>query len=367
VAETDFDQHVYAVIMAGGGGTRLWPISRKKHPKHILPLLGEDTLFQSTLKRLEGLVPAGRTLVVTTAEQAEQLMAQAPELPRVNFLLEPQPRGTASVVGLAAAVIARRDPQAIMLSLPSDHFIRKVDLFQLVMRAAVQVAGKGYLVTLGIQPTFPSTGYGYIQQGRPLADAGPYPAYHVLRFTEKPEEQKARVMIATGEHSWNSGMFIWKVENILNEFARQMPALSAALEKIVAEWDTPRQEALLASEWLSLSTVTIDYGIMEHAGNVAVLPAGGLEWSDVGSWDSLYDILLPDGDGNVVINSEHLPLDTHNTLVYSTRKKLVVTIGVDDVILIDSGDALLVCRRDQAQRVRQVMEILKQSKKESYL
>jgi mannose-1-phosphate guanylyltransferase len=359
--------HTYAVIMAGGGGTRLWPISRKKHPKHILPLLGEETLFQSTIERLDGLVSSEHILVVTTAEQAAELKTQAPQIPADNFLLEPQPRGTASVVGLAAAVLARRDPQAVMLVLPSDHFICNRDQFHLVMKVAVQVARADYLVTLGIKPTFPSTGYGYIQQGKALDEKYDYPVYRVLRFTEKPDEAKARQMIAGGDHSWNSGMFIWRVDRILSEMVRLMPDLSTALEKIGAAWNSPARDAVLGSEWPLIKSETIDYGVMEHAENVAVLPAGGLEWNDVGSWDSLFDVLLPDDGGNVVVNSDHMQLETHNTLVYSSQKKLIVTIGVDDLIVVDSGDALLVCHRDQAQNVRQAIERLKQENKINYL
>ena len=359
--------HTYAVIMAGGGGTRLWPISRKKHPKHVLPLLGERTLFQSTLDRLEGFVPPERVYVVTTAEQEQELKTQAPQLPMVNFLIEPMPRGTASVVGLAAAVLAKRDPEGVMLVLPADHFIRNRDLFHLVMRVAVQVARKDYLVTLGITPTFPATGYGYIQRDAVLPEKFDYPVYQVLHFIEKPDEAKARIMLADGDHSWNSGMFIWRADCILDEFSRQMPDLKAALDRIGAAWGTSEQEAVLTSTWPRLKPETIDYGIMENAANVAVLPAAGLEWSDVGSWDSLFDVLLPDEDGNVVVNSEYIPLETHNSLVYSSGKKLIVTIGVDDLIVIDSGDALLVCHRDQAQQVRQVIANLKKSQREDYL
>jgi len=360
-------KHTYAVIMAGGGGTRLWPISRKKHPKHVLPLLGERTLFQITLDRLEGFIPPERVYVVTTAEQEQELKAQAPQLPAVNFLIEPMPRGTASVVGLAAAVLAKRDPEAVMLVLPADHFIRNRDLFHLVMRVAVQVARKDYLVTLGITPTFPATGYGYIQRDAALPEQFDYPVYRVLHFTEKPDEAKARLMLAGGDHSWNSGMFVWRSACILDEFSRQMPDLKAALGRIGAAWGTSEQEAVIRSEWPRLKPETIDYGIMEHAANVAVLPAGGLEWSDVGSWDSLFDVLLPDKGGNVVVNSEHMPLETHNSLVYSSGKKLIVTIGVDDLIVIDSGDALLVCHRDQAQQVRQVIANLIKSQRQEYL
>jgi mannose-1-phosphate guanylyltransferase len=360
-------EHTYVVIMAGGGGTRLWPISRKRHPKHVLPLLGERTLFQSALDRLDGFVPAERILVVTTAEQAEELKKQAPQLSQANFLIEPQPRGTASVVGLAATVLKKRDLEAVMLVLTSDHYIRNNDLFRLVMRVAVQVARKDYLVTLGITPTYPATGYGYIKRDAALPEKFDYPVYRVMQFIEKPDEVEARVMLAGGDYSWNSGMFIWRTDRILDEFARQMPDLKETLDRIGAVWGTSAQNAVLLSEWPRLKPETIDYGIMEHASNVAVLPAGGLEWSDVGSWDSLFDVLLPDEHGNVVVNSEHMALETRDSLVYSTEKKLVVTIGVDNLIIIDSSDALLVCRRDQAQQVRQVIENLKKMQQEDYL
>jgi mannose-1-phosphate guanylyltransferase len=360
-------KHTYAVILAGGGGTRLWPISRKKHPKHLLPLLGKRTLFQSALDRLEGFIPTNRIVVVTAGDQAEELMLQAPQLSRANFLIEPQPRGTASAIGLAAAVLKKHDPEAAMIVLTSDHFIRNTDLFRLVMQVAVQVARKNYLVTLGITPTFPATGYGYIQRDAALPEKFDYPVYRVRRFTEKPDEAKARAMLVNGDHVWNSGMFVWQAERILDEFGRQMPDLKARLNRISEAWDTPEQSAVLASEWLHLKSETIDYGIMENATNVAVLPASGLEWSDVGSWDSLFDVLLPNEEGNVVVNSEHMLLETHDTLIYSAGKKLVVTIGLDDLIIVDSSDALLVCRRDQAQQVRQVIENLKKTQQEDYL
>ncbi len=359
--------HTYAVILAGGGGTRLWPISRRKHPKHVLPLFGKRTLFQSAVDRLDGFIPPERVLVVTAANQAEELRRQAPQLSLTNFLIEPQPRGTASAIGLAATVLNKRDPEAAMLILTSDHFIRNTDLFRLVIQVAVQVARKDYLVTLGITPTFPATGYGYIQRDAALPEKFDYPVYRVMQFTEKPDEIKARAMLASGDHSWNSGMFIWRADRILKEFARQMQDLKTALDRIAAAWDTPEQNVVLEDEWLWLNAETIDYGIMEHATNVAVLPASGLEWSDVGSWDSLFDVLLPDDDGNVVVNSEHMLLETHDSLIYSSGKKLVVTIGLDDFIIVDSDDALLVCRRDQAQQVRQVIQNLKKNQQEDYL
>jgi mannose-1-phosphate guanylyltransferase len=359
--------HNYAVIMAGGGGTRLWPISRMKHPKHILPLLGNSTLFQSTLERLEGLIPSDQIYVVTIEAQAKELKSQAPDIPAENFLIEPMPRGTASVVGLAATVLAKRDSEAVMLVLPSDHFIRTRELFHQLMDTAIEVACDNYLVTLGISPTFPATGYGYVQRGGILSRSFNFPVYKVRKFTEKPNEAKARNFLSRGDHSWNSGIFIWKAGNILQEFSRQMIDFRKSLDVIELAWGTNRQEEVLKSTWQLLKSDTIDYGIMEHAENVAVLLADGLKWSDLGSWDSLFDVLEPDLNGNVVVSADHMPLETHNSLVYSSAKKLVVTIGLDNLIIIDSGDTLLVCRRDQTQMVRQVISNLKENHQERYL
>jgi mannose-1-phosphate guanylyltransferase len=365
---TDILDHTYAVIMAGGGGTRLWPVSRRDRPKQMLPLLEEHrTLFQTTVERLEGLLPPERILVVTVEEQARNLQEQAPEIPAENFLMEPLPRGTASVVGLAAIALRQRDPLAVMALLPADHYIRNRDLFHLLIRVAVDVAEKNYLVTLGITPTYAGTGYGYIQRGEAISERVIYPVYKVSKFREKPDEEQARVMISTGDHSWNSGIFIWRVDAILSEIEKQMSGLYASLTEIESVWKTPKQDEVLQRLWPTLKNETVDYGIMEHADKVAVLPAGGLEWSDVGSWDSLFDVLLPDKDGNIVFAGQHIAEDTHNSLVYGNgSERLVVTIGVDDLIIVDSGDVLLVCHKDQAQKVRKVVDNLMKSNLDQY-
>jgi mannose-1-phosphate guanylyltransferase len=361
--------HTYAVIMAGGGGTRLWPISRMERPKQLLPLIGEETLFQGTVQRLEGIFPPERILVVTVTGQAEEMQQQAPQIPLENYLIEPAPRGTASVVGLAATVLHKRDPLAVMAVLPSDHFIRNRDLFDYLLRAAVDVAKTGYLVTLGITPTYPSTAYGYIQQGTPVVGNFKYPTYNVLRFKEKPDDATAQQMLRFGGHSWNSGMFVWTTERILSEFQRQMPVLSTALDKISADLDSLQATATIESVWPELSIETIDYGVMENAERVAVLPAGGLGWSDVGSWDSLFEVLLPDMNGNIGINGQHLALESHNTLIYATHgsERLVVTIGVDNLVVVDAGDVLLICKSDQSQKVRDVVAHLKKHHQERFL
>jgi mannose-1-phosphate guanylyltransferase len=360
-------KHTYAVIMAGGGGTRLWPVSRQKHPKHILPLLGERTLFQDTLERLEGFISSDQVYAVTTEDQKSELQAQAQKIPDENFLIEPLQRGTASVVGLAAAILAKRDPEAVMIVMPADHFLKNSQLFQDILRVAVDVARNDYLVTLGIPPTHPSTGYGYIQWDGLLPKKFKFPVHKVIRFTEKPDKERARAMVAEGDYAWNSGIFIWQVISIMDEFSIQMPQLFDTLKQIGEAWGTNRQQEVLRLLWKKLIPETIDYGIMEHAAKVAVIPAGGLDWSDVGSWDSLFEVLPQDGSGNVSVNCDHLQLNTKNSMIYSTGKKLIATIGVEELIIIETGDALLVCRRDQAQQVRQVIERLKELHREDCL
>lgn len=346
--------------MAGGGGTRLWPLSRKAHPKQMLSLIEDRSLFQSAIDRVDGILPPERILVVTVSEQADQLREQAPEIPAENFLLEPMPRGTASVVGLAAVALKQRDPDAVMAVLTSDHYIGNQECYQALLRAAHQVAQDGYLVTLGIAPTFPATGYGYIQQGELIDTYLDQPVYHALKFKEKPDDTQARMMLESGDHTWNSGMFVWKVSQILDEFDRQMPDLAGKLAEIQRAWDSPDRQATLERVWPSLQVETIDYGVMEGARQVAVIPAKGLNWSDVGSWDSLFDVLPADEAGNIVMGGKHIGVDTNDSLVYvSQEHRLIVTIGVDDLVVVDTGDVLLVCHKSKAQKVRLVVDQLK--------
>lgn len=350
--------------MAGGGGTRLWPLSRQARPKQMLRLIDERSLFQTSVQRLNGLFPPERIYVVTVAELADQLSKQAPEIPAENFLLEPAPRGTASVVGLAAVALQQRDPQAVTAILTSDHYIGNEERFRHLLRAAYDVAREGYLVTLGISPTFPATGYGYIQRGELLGVYHNLHAYRALRFKEKPDEDRAREMVASGDHSWNSGMFVWQAQRILKEIERHMPDLARALHAISQAWDTAEKHSVLQQLWPQIKPETIDYGVMEHAQDVAVLPAEGLQWSDVGSWDSLFDVLPADEHGNIVMGGQHVGLDTSDSLVYVNQEhRLIVTIGVEDLVVVDTGDVLLVCRKDRAQKVRQIVDRLRQEGK----
>jgi mannose-1-phosphate guanylyltransferase len=367
----DMTEHYYAVILAGGGGTRLWPLSRTDKPKQMLHLVGDRTLFQITVDRLDDLFPVERILVVTSAAQADELQVQCPQLIPQNFLLEPSPRNTAPAIGLAAAVLKQRDPQAVMAVVTADHYIENVELFLKVLKAAEEVACDGHLVTLGIEPTYAATGFGYIQMGESQGGFSSLPVRDVLRFKEKPDADTAKRMIEQGNHVWNSGMFIWCVTNVLAEIEKQMPVLGRSLERISATAGQPGFHDVLQTEWANLESESksIDFGIMEGAEDVSVIPAAGLGWNDIGSWDALFDVGTPDEFGNIINHRDSLSLNTHNTLVYGNglSQRMIVTIGVRDLVIVDTGDVLLVCHREQAQDVREIVRLLKEQQRKSYL
>lgn len=363
------DNHFYAMIMAGGGGTRLWPLSRQNRPKQMLKLAGERTLFQVAVDRLLGLFPADRILVVTSALQAEIFKEQTPEIPAGNYILEPEGRDTAAAIGLACVNLQQRDPEAIMAVVTADHFIEREARFLHVLRAAQQVASEGYLVTLGIQPTFPSTGFGYIQQGSYLGTHENIVVFKALNFKEKPDSETAEKFIEGEDHSWNSGMFIWQVGQVLEEFQKQMPKLYKSLSKIGKAYGKEDYENVLRQEWKRLDKVSIDFGIMEGAENVAVIPAKGLGWSDVGSWNAVYDALPHDTDGNVFNALHHISEDTKNSLVFTNghTDRLIVTIGVSNLIVVDTGDVIMVCDQARTQDVKKIVTKLKDTDEENYL
>ncbi len=354
--------HYYAVIMAGGGGTRLWPLSRLATPKQMLPLLENRSLFQIAVDRLDGIFAPENIFVVTVADQAKSLQGQCPQIPVENYLLEPMPRGTASVVGLAAIALQEKDPQAVMAVLTADHIFQNESYFQQLLLAAYDAALQDHLVTLGISPTYAATGYGYIQQGSLLKTCRELDVFQVLKFVEKPDEPRAQAMLQSGDFAWNSGMFVWQVERILMEFARQMPELYSQLQEIAKAWHQPQKESVLHQVWPQIIPETIDFGIMENAGDVVVIPAQGLGWNDVGSWEALFDVLPVDKDGNIILGTGHLHEGTQESLIYkNTQDRLVVTIGINDLVIVDTEDVLLVCRKDQAQKVREVVKQLKKT------
>ena len=345
----------YAVIMAGGSGTRLWPLSRQQRPKQSLTLVGNKSLFQHAVARIRPVFPLERILVVTRTEHASILIEQAPDLPAENFILEPEARGTAPAIGLAAIHLQKRDPDATMAVLTADHFIDDIDGFCSVLNMAEDIAADGSLVTLGICPSFASTGFGYIQHGAALGENNGLPFFDVQRFFEKPDAVTAEKMIASATCSWNSGMFIFQVNRILKEFAGQMPDFYSRLMEIKKTLDHPNYQSTLALNWPLVVKQTIDYGVMEAARRVVVIPVD-IGWTDVGSWGSLFDLLPVDKHENVLIGN-YLEIDTQRTLVIG-GKRLVATLGVQDLIIIDTEDALLVCARDHEQEVKSLVEKL---------
>ena len=355
----------YAVIMAGGSGTRLWPLSRHDRPKQSLKLVGERTMFQHAVERLAPLFSPEQILVVTKADHVKLLASQTPELPIGNFLVEPEGRGTAPAIGLAALHLRRRDPAAIMAVLTADHFIADTDGFRQTLAAAAQVAQAGHLVTLGIKPSSPSTGFGYIQQAESLGIEAGFPVFRVKRFSEKPNQADATRMVASGDHSWNSGMFIWRVDRILEEFQRQMPGFYAQLSELETVLGTADYPTKISHLWPQVAEQTIDYGVMEGAKDVAVIPVE-IGWSDVGSWSSLFELLPIDTEGNILTGA-HVAIDTHNTLVLGGKKRLIATIGVEDLVIVDTEDALLICTKEREQDVRAVVKQLKQEGRTAWL
>jgi mannose-1-phosphate guanylyltransferase len=346
----------YAVIMAGGSGTRLWPLSRRGHSKQSLKLVGERTMFQHAVDRLVPLFQPEQIFVVTREDQSALLSSQVPELPPSNFINEPVGRGTAPAIGLAAICLRKRDPEATMAVLTADHFISDTGKFRQVLAAASLMAQDGHLVTLGIKPVSASTGFGYIQQGECTGINNDFPAFRVERFTEKPEAELARQMLASGRYSWNSGMFIWQVDRILTEFQNQQPELYSQLLEVEAAIGNPDFKTILNRVWKQVTEQTIDYGVMEHASDVVVLPVD-IGWIDVGSWASLAELLPPNQDGNIFVGP-YKEIDTHNTLVFG-GKRLIATIGVQDIVIVDSDDALLVCAKNREQEVREIVQQLK--------
>ncbi len=351
---------MYFVILAGGVGSRLWPRSRRQMPKQFLNITSpERTLLQETYERALPLGFHDHFVVVTSEAYSPTVQAQLPDIPPQNVLGEPMGRGSAPAVAIGALFIAEQAPTAVMASLHADHVITRPEELRRALRAAATVAEDGYLVALGIQPSYPETGYGYIQGDEPLAHVDGLVVRRAARFIEKPPKEEAARFVAAGNFYWNAGMFVWKVSAILEAFARYMPDLYQGLLEIRRFWRQTGQTGVIPREiWLSLSAQTIDYGIMEKADNVAVVPTDP-GWSDVGSWATLLDILpCSDGAENVVIG-QHVGIDTRSSLIYSPNR-LIATVGLENLVIVDTGDAILICPKERAQDVKRIVEHLEQ-------
>ncbi|PKO21366.1 MAG: mannose-1-phosphate guanylyltransferase [Chloroflexi bacterium HGW-Chloroflexi-1] len=354
----------YAVIMAGGTGTRLWPLSRKEQPKQALKLIGDRTMFQHAVDRLALLFPPERICVVTNVALAEVLRAQTPALPAENFFLEPAGRNSAPAAGLAAIHLLRRDPDAIMVMLTADHYILDTGQFRAALAAAGKVAADGTIVTLGIRPTYPAAGFGYIEQGVAQVIVDGFRVYRSAGFAEKPDQGTAIRFVEDGRHTWNSGMFIWRADRLMAEYAAQLPGLHAALMRIADAADSPSAQYVLNDEWSRVVSVSLDYGIMERAENVSVIPVD-FGWSDIGNWSALMAVLPGDQEGNV-LHAPALLIDSHNCFVRGTAR-LVAAVGLEDMIIVDTPDVLLVCPRSRSEEVRTLVTHLEADGKEKYL
>ena len=356
--------HVYVVIMAGGSGTRFWPLSRRKTPKQLLDLFGGTTLLEQAVERVKGLVPLERVYILTNSIVRKQIVQLMPDIPERQIVSEPAQRNTAPTIGLAAHEILRRDPEGIMAILPADHVIRKPGAFRTALKAGCRwAAEEGRSVVLGIQPTRPETGYGYIRLGGIEKKAGREKIFRVDGFTEKPEHATARRYVASGRYLWNAGMFAWRASTLLANLRRFQPAMAAGLDRIAEAGgiDNPRAMKRLFPQ---LEKISIDYALMERIENVFAVPAD-IGWSDVGSWAVAYELSAKDGNGNVRPQNA-LCLDSKGNMLVGDGKYLV-TIGVENLVIVDTGDALLVCARDQSQKVGKAVQELGRRNKENLL
>jgi mannose-1-phosphate guanylyltransferase/mannose-6-phosphate isomerase len=353
---------LYAIILAGGSGTRFWPLSRELLPKQLLHIVGDRSMLAHTLDRAAALVSEDRIRIVTTRQQAAEIRRELQNLGRekVGVIQEPAGRNTAAAIGLAAVHVLAQDPEGVLAVFPADHHIREPERFTEILRAGQRLAGHGWLVTLGIRPTKPETGYGYIQRGRP-ALTEPRPgigeeAYVVARFAEKPDRNTAEAYLKSGEFTWNAGIFVWSVKRFLQEMQSHMPDHHAGLGRIAALLpDAARNAGRIDEIYNLLESISVDYGILEKSDRVAVIPAD-MGWSDVGSWESLREILPRDSDGNV-IQGDTITHDTKNSLVRS-GDRLVATLGLDGIVVVETSDAVLVCPEGRSQEVKVFAERL---------
>ncbi|MCX7876184.1 MAG: sugar phosphate nucleotidyltransferase [Melioribacteraceae bacterium] len=353
---------IFAVIMAGGVGSRFWPRSKEKKPKQLIKIFGENTMIQDTVKRLDGLVDNKNIFVITNKIQKPTVIEQLPQLPKENIIDEPFGKNTAACIGLASILIKKKNPEAVIITLPSDHLIKDDELFRDCLKNACDFANSSHgLLTIGIKPTRPETGYGYIQFDENEVSNN---IYKVLTFAEKPNLTTAINFIEAGDFLWNSGIFIWRVDAILNAIRKFLPDLYDGLNYLENKIDTNDFEKELINVYGQLKSISIDYGVMEKADNVYLTKAE-FYWNDVGSWEAVYEIANKNDDGNAIVGdvyTEH----TFNSYIFS-QNKFVATIGVEDLIVINTDDALLICRRDKAQEVRQIVEYLKMNKRTNLL
>jgi mannose-1-phosphate guanylyltransferase len=357
-------EHAYAVILAGGGGTRLWPKSRQKLPKHLLSLFGKETILQLTYQRMRQVLPPERILIVTHKNHVEEAKRQLPEMLGENWIVEPQAKNTALAIAIGAAYVASKDPEGVIINVHSDQMITDDELFLQAVVEALSISGSTEnIVTIAIEPTFPHTGLGYIWVGEKLEG---FDAYKAREFKEKPDLETAQSFLASGEYLWNSGMYSWSVKNLYKEFEELSPKLRDYADQIQNAVSTTDLEEIKNRIYDQAENIAIDIAVSEKATNLVVV-RGAFGWSDVGDWKVVYDLSQKDSSGNARVDENNTVLiDTKNCLIESD-KRMIVAIGVEDLIIVDTGDAIMICRKDRTQDVKKAVEQLKADGKEEYL
>ncbi len=345
-----------ALIMAGGIGTRFWPLSKKENPKQFLHILGERSMIQQTVDRILPIIQYDDIYIVTNESQFPLVIEHLPDLPEENIIAEPMGRNTAACIGLSAVLLQDKYPQdETMLVLPADHYIgRPQDFRTIVSHASDYVKKHKNLLTFGIEPTYPATGYGYIESGKQVQES-PIPIFKVRQFKEKPNQETAEKFINAGNFAWNSGMFLWRMDSILQALHSLMPELYASLQKIKNEWKTNNDE--VTNLYSQLKSVPVDVGIMEKADDAVVVPIS-IEWNDIGSWEALDEMMEKDREGNYC-KSQILGIDAHNSYIYSDDpKKVIALIDIDDLVVVDTEDSLLICKKEKSQDVKKIVQRL---------
>ena len=357
---------ITAVIMAGGKGERFWPRSRKSLPKQFLSLTDDGkTMIQLTVERLKNLVSIEDVYIVTNKDYKKLVLNQIKDIPEENILLEPKAKNTAPCIGLAAMHVKKKYEDAVMLVLPSDHLIKYNEIYIDTLKEAIEVAKEDdNLITIGITPSYPETGYGYINFGRDEGDIKRNNVYRVKRFVEKPDLDTAKEYLSSGRYLWNSGMFVWKASSILLNMRELLPQMYKGLEEIYNSIGTENESIVLEEEFNNFQSVSIDYGIMERANNIYTIP-GSFGWDDVGSWLALERINKTNDDGNV-IKGNVITINSKNSIIQA-QDKLIATIGMKDLIVVDTDDALLIANKDSTQEVKKVIENLKICNRNQYL
>ena len=363
------NKHLFAVILAGGGGTRLWPRSTNAKPKQFLRLISDKTMLRETLSRIIPIIPPERVLVITNTKYKSMVEADLPSVPVKNIFAEPSKRDTAMAMGVGAIMALKLDPEAVIINLAADHVVKNENEFRRTMLAAADAAQTGdFLVTVGISPTFPHTGLGYIKIGEKINEPNGLPVYKVTGFTEKPNIDKAKEFLATQKYFWNANNYVWTAKSALDAFRKHLPKTYSQLLKLKAAFDGKDINKISAEIYAATESISIDYGVSEKAGNLLLIP-GDFGWSDIGDWQVVYDLSVKDKSGNVIDQSRGVPpilIDVKGCFVCG-GKKLLAAVGVEDMIMVETKKAVLIVPKSKAQSVKHIVEWLKQKGMTEYL